>query len=322
MPHAHNGHDHSHTPTVTNANERKVLLSFFLISGFMVVEVVGGLLSGSLALLADAGHMLTDSAALALAYAAFRAGRRVADSRRTFGYLRLGVIAAFVNALTLFGIVGWIFYEAVQRLRQPGEVLAGPMMMVAVAGLLINILVLWIMTRGETRDVNIRGAILHVMGDLLGSVGAIVAAISISITGWTPIDPILSVVVAALILRAAWPLMAESVHILLEGAPDHAAPDEIEQALLAAVPDLAAVGHIHLWQITSDRAMATLTVRPADDSKAKSVSRKVADFLKSEFGIDHSTVAIDWNDGIRDRCSLNPALAVHHHGHPHTGHAH
>lgn len=322
MSHAHDGHDHSHTPTVTSANERKVLLSFLLISGFMVIEVAGGILSGSLALLADAGHMLTDSAALALAYAAFRIGRRVADSRRTFGYLRFGVIAAFVNALTLFGIVGWVFYEAVQRLRQPGEILAGPMMMVAVAGLLINILVLWIMTRGETKDVNIKGAILHVMGDLLGSVGAIAAAIIISTTGWTPVDPILSVVVAGLILRGAWPLMAESVHILLEGAPDDVNPDEIEKALLASVPDLAAVGHIHVWQITSGRVMATLTVRPADDIKAKAVSRGVADILRSEFGIDHSTVAIDWGDGIRDRCSLHPALAVHQHGHPHTGHAH
>ena len=326
MSHSHlghdHGHDHSHVPTVSSANERKVLLSFFLIFGFMLVEVVGGILSGSLALLADAGHMLTDAAALALAYAAFRFGRRAADSKRTFGYLRFEVIAGFLNALTLFGIVGWIVYEAVERFRQPGDVLAGPMMLVAIVGLLINLFVLWIMTRGETEHVNIKGAILHVMGDLLGSVGAITAAIVIYLTGWTPIDPILSVVVALLILRSAWTLMARSIHILLEGAPDNAEPAEIERKLLASVPDLAAVSHIHVWQITSGRTMATLSVRPAIDSKAKAVSRKVEHLLMSDFGIEHPTIAIDWNDEIEDRCSLQQMPHNHGHGHRHEGHAH
>ena len=325
MSHAHHDHDHSHSPTVTNANERKVLLSFVLIFGFMLVEVVGGLLSGSLALLADAGHMLTDAAALALAYAAFRFGRRAADNKRTFGYLRFEVIAGFVNALTLFAIVAWIFYEAVERFRQPGEILAGPMLLVATAGLLVNLLVLWIMTRGETEHVNIKGAILHVMGDLLGSVGAIAAAIIISLTGWTPIDPILSVVVAVLILRSAWKLLATSIHILLEGAPADADPEEIVTKLLTSVPDLAAVHHIHVWQITSGRTMATLNVRPADDIHAKAVSRRVETLLKSEFGIEHVTVAIDWNDEINQQCSLQPARHDHHghdHGHHHKGHAH
>lgn len=228
-------HDHDHTPTVTSANERKVLLSFFLIFGFMVVEAVGGVLSGSLALLADAGHMLTDAAALALAYAAFRFGRRAADSKRTFGYLRFEVIAGFLNAVTLFAIVAWIAYEAWERLQAPPVILAGPMMIVAVLGLLVNVLVLWIMTRGETDHVNVKGAILHVMGDLLGSVGAIVAAIVIYLTGWTPIDPILSVLVAALILRSAWKLLAKSIHILLEGAPEDASPEKVEQGLMGAV---------------------------------------------------------------------------------------
>ncbi len=223
--HGHD-HDHDHTPTVTSANERKVLVSFFLIFGFMLVEAVGGVLSGSLALLADAGHMLTDAVALALAYAAFRFGRRAADSKRTFGYLRFEVIAGFLNAVTLFAIVAWIAYEAWERLQAPPVILAGPMMIVAVLGLLINVLVLWIMTRGETDHVNVKGAILHVMGDLLGSVGAIVAAIVIYFTGWTPIDPILSVLVAALILRSAWKLLAKSIHILLEGAPEDASPEK------------------------------------------------------------------------------------------------
>ena len=225
MSHSHShdhGHDHSHVPTVTSANQRKILISFVLIFTFMIVEAVGGVISGSLALLADAGHMLTDAMALALAYMAFRFGSRAADSKRTFGYLRFEVLAGFINAVTLFAIVAWIVYEAWGRLQAPPVILAGPMMIVAVLGLLINLLVLWIMTRGDTEHVNVKGAILHVIGDLLGSVGAILAAVIIYLTGWTPIDPILSVLVAALILRSAWKLLAKSIHILLEGAPEDA----------------------------------------------------------------------------------------------------
>ena len=248
--HGHDhGHGHSHAPAVTGDNERKVLLAFGLTLTFMVVEVVGGLLSGSLALLADAGHMLTDAMALALAYAAFRFGRRVADRRRSFGYLRFEVIAGLVNALTLFLIVGWIVFEAWRRFQQPHEVLAGPMLAVAVGGLLVNLGVLWILTRGDTDHVNIRGAALHVLGDLLGSVGAIAAALVIAWTGWTPIDPILSVVVSVLILRSAWRLLGASTHILLEGAPADATPDIVAAHLQASVPDLAAVSHVHVWSI-------------------------------------------------------------------------
>lgn len=308
--HAGHDHDHDHTPTVTRANERKVLISFFLIFTFMLVEVVGGVLSGSLALLADAGHMLTDAGALALAYAAFRFGRRAADSKRTFGYLRFEVIAGFINAVTLFAIVAWIGYEAWQRFFQPNEILAGPMMTVAVLGLLVNVLVLWIMTRGETDHVNVKGAILHVMGDLLGSAGAIVAAMVIYLTGWTPIDPILSVVVAVLILRSAWKLLAKSIHILLEGAPEDASPEMLERALMGSVPGLAAVSHVHVWQLTSGRTMATLHVRPDDDGDARLVVKRVEQVLRDQFDIGHATVAIDWNsDADANFCSLHEPAA-------------
>lgn len=329
MSHSHvhdgSGHDHSHAPTVTGANERKILISFVLIFSFMIVEVVGGLISGSLALLADAGHMLTDAAALALAYTAFRLGRRIADNRRTFGYLRLEVLAGFLNAVTLFGIVVWIVYEAIQRLQTPGEILAGPMMLVAVAGLAVNILVLWIMTRGETEHVNVKGAILHVMGDLLGSVGAIAAALIISATGWTPIDPILSVLVAVLILRSAYGLLTKSIHILLEGAPENAEPAAIERELRAAVPDLANVHHIHVWSITSGRAMATLNVRPTEDSKAPQVAHQVEQLLKDRFAVEHVTVAIDWNGAPAGVCSLDREIDAKDDGHSHVpgdGHSH
>ncbi|MCD9354726.1 MULTISPECIES: cation diffusion facilitator family transporter [Gammaproteobacteria] len=323
--HGHD-HDHSHTPTVTGANERKVLISFILIFTFMVVEAVGGVLSGSLALLADAGHMLTDAVALALAYAAFRFGRRAADSKRTFGYLRFEVIAGFVNAVTLFAIVGWIGYEAWERFFDPPQILAGPMMIVAIAGLLVNVLVLWIMTRGDTDHVNIKGAVLHVMGDLLGSVGAIVAAVVVMLTGWTPIDPILSVLVAALILRSAWKLLAKSIHILLEGAPENASPEQVEHGLMNSVPGLAAVSHVHVWQLTSGRTLATLHIRPKADEQAKAVAKLVEKELKERFSVEHATVAIDWNtDADEAACSLQAVAqgAVdHEHDHGHEDHEH
>jgi cobalt-zinc-cadmium efflux system protein len=319
----HAGHDHDHTPTVTQDNERKVLLSFGLIFTFMIVEVVGGLVSGSLALLADAGHMLTDAAALGLAYLAFRFGRRMADSKRTFGYLRFEVVAGFINAITLFAIVGWITYEAWERFREPSVVLAGPMLAVAVAGLLVNILVFWILTRGDSEHVNIKGAALHVMGDLLGSVGAVAAAVIIFLTGWTLIDPILSVVVSLLILGSAWKLLGKSLHILLEGAPDDAAPDAITEHLKQVVPGVAEISHVHVWSITSGRTLATLHVRPAADEDARTVVQAVERELKAKFNIEHPTIAVDWNDGGA-ACSLSAdsARSGHHHAddHAHEGH--
>ncbi len=305
--HGHGHHDHSHAPAVTGDNERKVLVAFVITFSFMIVEAVGGFVSGSLALIADAGHMLTDAVALALAYAAFRFGRRAADLRRTFGYLRLEVIAGFINAITLFLIVAWIVFEAWSRFRQPQEILAGPMLAVAVIGLLVNVFVFWYLTRGDSEHVNIKGAALHVMGDLLGSVGAITAAVVIYFTGWTPIDPILSVFVSLLILRSAWKLLSKSLHILLEGAPDNAGPDIITERLLTQVEGVAAVSHVHVWLITSGRALATLHVRPRDNADARLVVQRVERELNAHFGIGHATVAIDWNDEGEDGCSLTPA---------------
>lgn len=313
----HDGHDHSHVPTVTKDNERKILISFFIIFTFMIVEAVGGVISGSLALLADAGHMLTDAVALGLAYVAFRLGRRAIDSRRTFGYARFEVIAGLVNALTLFGIVGWIIYEAIERFQQPYEILAGPMMLVAVIGLVVNISVLWYLTRGDTDHVNVKGAVLHVMGDLLGSVGAILASVIVLYTGWTPIDPILSVLVALLILRSAWKLLKNTLHILLEGAPDDAGSSDISAHLGKAVPGIQSVNHVHVWSLTSGRVLATLQVQPVDGVDLRSVIQQVEAELKAKFKIEHATIGIDW-DGLA-RCALgepNPA-ALSHAGHSH-----
>jgi cobalt-zinc-cadmium efflux system protein len=194
-------------------------IALVLTATFMVVEVIGGILSGSLALLADAGHMLTDTMALTLAAVAFGVSARPADSKRSYGYHRFQILAAFVNGLSLLLIVGWILIEAVRRLISPPDVMGKTMLIVASAGLLVNIVAFIILHGGDRENLNIRGAALHVAGDLLGSIAAIVAAIVIIFTAWMPIDPILSVVVALLILRSAWYLVKRSAHILLEGAP-------------------------------------------------------------------------------------------------------
>ncbi|EJN03147.1 cation diffusion facilitator family transporter [Phyllobacterium sp. YR531] len=321
MTHSHGDHAHDHAPKITADNQRKVLIAFLITFTFMIVEVIGGVLSGSLALIADAGHMLTDAGALALSYAAFRFGKRAADERRTFGYLRFEVIAGLINAIALFAILVWIAIEAFERFRNPGEVLAGPMFIVATIGLLINIGVFWILTRGDKDHVNIKGAILHVLGDLLGSVAAISAAIVIYYTGWTPIDPILSVLVCLLILRSAWALLRNSLHILLEGAPENAAPEEIEQHLMKTIPNLAGVRHVHVWMITSGKALATLHVRPKDGADPRLLVKAVEAELVKKFEIEHSTIAIDFADSVVDCCLGTETSDEHDHAeHDHTGH--
>jgi len=289
---AHAGHEHGHAHAVSARNEKVVLAALVLTAGFMVVEVVGGLISGSLALIADAGHMLTDAAALALAWAGFRIGRRASDARRTFGYMRLEVLAGLLNALALFALVAWIFWEAFQRLREPGEVLAGPMLVVAVAGLLVNLVVFAILHRGDRDHVNIRGAMLHVLGDLLGSVAAIVAALVIHATGWMAIDPILSALVCLLILRSAWALLRGAFDILMEGAPPDIDVDALRTHLLGAVPGVVDVQHVHVWSITSGRVLATLELGLAEGAHPGASVAAVKRELAQRFGIGHATVEV------------------------------
>ena len=291
--HAHgHGHSHSHAPEVSTRNERVVLTALVLTASYMLVEVAGGLLSGSLALLADAGHMLTDAAALALAWVGFRIGRRAADARRTFGYMRMEVLAGLINALTLFALVGWIFFEAVQRLRQPVEVLSGPMLAVAVIGRLVTIVVFLILHRGDHDHVNIRGAMLHVVGDMLGSVAAIAAAVTIRLTGWMPIDPILSVLICLLILRAAWSLLRGTFHILMEGAPPAIDVAQLQRHLLDQVPGVAHVQHVHVWSITSGKVLATLELGLEPGADQGRVVPAVKQALAERFGIGHATVEV------------------------------
>jgi cobalt-zinc-cadmium efflux system protein len=291
-------HQHGYSDRHDNADsERRVLLALVLTGGFMVVEVIGGLAAGSLALLADAGHMLTDTLSLALAFVAFRIGRWPQDARRTYGYHRFQVLAAFVNGLTLVAIVGWIAIEAARRLLEPVEVLGGLMLAVAVVGLAVNLAAFAILHGGDRRNLNLRGAALHVLADLLGSVAAILAALVISITGWMPIDPLLSLVVAALILRSAWVLLRRSGHILLEGAPEWLDEAELRDALVAAVPAVLEVHHVHVWMLTIERPLITLHARVAPGVDQQDALRAIHRALADRFGIEHATVQIETAEG-------------------------
>ena len=320
-PHGHDhGHDHSHAPSVSAANERVVLTGFALTAGFMLVEVLGGVLSGSLALIADAGHMLTDAAALLLAWVGFRVGRRASDARRTFGFMRFEVLAGLVNAVTLFALVLWIVWEAVQRLRSPGEVLAGPMLVVAVVGLLVNCLVFWILHRGDQSHVNIRGATLHVLGDMLGSVAAIGAAVVIHFTGWMPIDPILSLLVCLLILRSAWALLRNALDILMEAVPPDINIAALQAHVCSAVPGVAAVDHVHVWSITSGRVLATLELTLAEGAEASEVVPAVKRALAERFAIGHATVEVVHMP--QAQCALEQPRSDDAHGHGDHGHGH
>ncbi len=285
------GHDHANSHG-GHANERALLIATGLTGGFMLAEVAGGLISGSLALLADAGHMLTDFASLALALAALRIARRPADWKRTYGFDRFSILAAFVNGLSLFAIAAWIVVEAVQRLRAPSEVLGGLMLWVAVAGLVVNILAFWVLSRGDSENLNVRAAALHVAGDLLGSVGALVAALVIIFTGWTPIDPILSVAVALIILRSAWKVVRESGHILLEATPRGFDRREMAEALQAEVPGVFSVSHVHAWSITQERPMLTMEVAVAPGHDFRTVRAAIGRVLEDRFRVGHATVEL------------------------------
>ena len=301
MGHDHDSdHGHAHVEAADESNLKRVLIALVLTGVFMFVEIVGGILSGSLALLADAGHMLTDTMALALAAAAFHVSKRPPGGILTYGYQRFQILAAFVNGLSLLVIVGWILFEAVSRFITPRDVLGETMLVVAVAGLVVNVISFAVLHSGDQENLNIRGAALHVAGDLLGSVAAIVAAIIIIYTGWTPIDPILSVAVAMLILRSAWSLVKRSAHVLLEGAPDWLDVLDMQERIVESVPGVAGIHHVHVWGLTPQRLMLTMHVTLVDNIASQSgVVRGVKDFVEREYGIGHSTVEVEV-DGCAD----------------------
>jgi cobalt-zinc-cadmium efflux system protein len=286
--HDHGAHGHSH-----GTNERRVLCVLVITVGFMVAEVIGGIWSGSLALLADAGHMLTDAAALTLAWVAFRVARRPSDPLRTFGYDRVQVLAAFANGLALLAIAIWIVVEAVRRIAEPIEVLAVPMLVIAVGGLVVNVVAFAILHGGDRDNINLRGAMFHVLSDMLASVAAVLAAVVIIFTGWTPIDPLLSIIVAAIVVHVGYRLTKHSAHILLEGSPEDISAEAVRESLTDSMPEVTDVHHVHAWSLTHGRPLMTLHAVVNEGADHRSVLRRIRELLSARFGVEHATIQLE-----------------------------
>jgi cobalt-zinc-cadmium efflux system protein len=308
--HSHN-HEHS--------GERRLMLAFALTTAAMVAEAAGGWMSGSLALLADAGHMLVDTFALLLAWAGAHFARRPADALRSFGYARLEVLVGYTNALAQFALVVWIAAEALTRLWTPAPVLSGLMFVVALAGLLINVLVLAALGRHDHDDLNAAGARLHVLGDLLGSFGALVAAVVVGQLGWLWADPAVSLAVSVLILGSAWKLLRRSAHILLEGTPEGAESERVAEIVRHECGVLD-VHHVHVWQLAGGRRIATLHARLNEGCDVNAVLASIQGVLREQFHIVHATVQLENSDCVTDDCHGQDHAHAHDHDHgaPHA----
>ena len=286
--HHHHGPGHAHAH---GAGVRALKIALALTAGFLVAEVVGGLLSNSLALLADAGHMLTDVAALALSLFVAWFSHRPVTPEKSYGYLRWEILAAFINGATLLLLSTWIAWEAVERLRDPEPVASGLMLTVAVLGLLVNVAAAWILRPSEGTSLNMRGAYLHVLGDLLGSVGTVAAALVIRWTGFLAADPIASVIMTLLIVRGAWHLVRESVDVLLEATPSHISLGSV-RAQLEAIPGVESVHDLHVWTVTSGMIAMSAHAIVRDPSAQQHVLEHVHDAM-ALFGIGHVTVQLE-----------------------------
>lgn len=289
---------------------------FALTAVFMVVEAIGGWVSGSLALLADAGHMLTDVGALGLTLLTAWIARRPADESNTYGYLRWEILAALVNGAVLFGLAGWVVVEAIGRINHPAPIQGGLFFGIAIAGLVVNGIGLLLLHGSHHDHLNTRGAYLHIMGDLLGSVGAVIAAVIVLSTGWTLADPIVSVVLSLLILAGAWRLVRESADILLEAVPSHIAMPEVERRMLA-VSGVTAVHDLHVWTVANGIvAMSGHAVVP-ELALHPNVLGGIKDTL-AELRIRHVTVQLESGDP----CDEVAVPVESHHDHSHAGHRH
>ena len=310
----------AHTHSSPDGNRSRLLAAFLVTGLYMIAEVIGGWLSGSLALLADAGHMLTDTAALFMALMAVQFARRRPNKTHSFGLLRLTTLSAFVNALALLLITLLIVWEAIQRFANPQPVAGTMMLVVAVGGLLANVVSFWLLHRGsDEKNLNVRAAALHVLGDLLGSVGAIAAALIIMFTGWTPIDPILSILVSLLVLRSGWALIKESTHELLEGAPQSIDSEKLQRALTLNIPEVRNVHHVHLWQV-GEKPVITLHVQVIPPRDHDGLLHKIHHYLHEQYHIEHATVQMEYQRCDHDDCDAHWIQGTS--GHSHHGHHH
>lgn len=296
------GHNHGH-----DANKKALLISFILIAAFMIAEVVGGLLTHSLALLSDAGHMLSDAISLGLSLFAFKFGEKIADQSRTYGYKRFEILAALFNGVLLIVISLYILWEAYQRFFNPPDVASTGMLSIAILGLVVNVAVAWILMKGDTSEnLNLRSAFLHVLGDLLGSVGAVAAALLIMFFGWNFADPIASILVSLLILVSGYRVARDAVHVLMEGKPGNLDIEEIKNKLMG-VYAVKNVHDLHVWSITSDFPSLSCHLEVAPECDRDKVLHQASDCLHSEFEIKHTTIQIEGEKSTirdhEDRCN-------------------
>jgi cobalt-zinc-cadmium efflux system protein len=320
--HSHEGGGgHSHGAGA-NKKALAVVLSFTL--AYMFAEIIGGLLTGSLALLADAAHMASDNVALALALFAFWLSSRPATPNRSFGYKRGEILAALFNGVTIVAISIWIFYEAFNRFQDPPEILGGWLMVVAVIGLFVNIAGALILTRSAGENLNMQGALRHILADLLGSVGVIAAALVILLTGWVYADPLISVFIGVLVLFSSWKLLRDSVNILLEGSPPGLDAGEVGRKMVDQ-KGVEEIHDLHIWTITSGFPALSAHVLVGKDEDCHARRRDLERMLGDEYGISHTTLQVDHTG---DHAAENQRLAFtprrnarqssgEHHGHPH-----
>lgn len=295
MSHHHEqGHSHDHGVAITQDNKFRVFIAMLLTFGFMLAELIGGLISGSLALLADAGHMLSDGMALLLSWIAFKISDKKANTSHSFGWHRFQILAAFVNGITLIVIAAWIIIEAIQRFLTPSEVLSTPMVVIATLGLMVNLVVFRILSGGNQENLNLKSAMIHVLGDILGSIAAILAAVLIMLFEWHIADPILSVLVAFLIVRSGIDVVKKSAHILIEGSPSEFDPKAIKAKIMNQIPCISDVHHIHAWCLTNDYHLLTLHVAVKEFNAEEDVLRLVKNVLEKQFGFQHSTIQIEY----------------------------
>lgn len=282
------GHDHG----ASHANERTLWCVLALTAGYLIVEIIGGILTRSLALWSDAAHMFTDAVGLAIALAAIRIARRPADRKRTFGYYRFEILAAAFNATVLVGVAAFILWDAVQRLIEPVPIQSTGMLAVAAVGLVVNLVSMQLLQHGSSRSLNLKGAYLEVWSDMIGSLGVIAAALIIRFTGWLWIDALVAAGIGLWVLPRTWILLKESLNILLEGIPKGIELDAIEQTLLA-VPGVAAVHDLHVWALTSGKNSLTVHLVMNETGEEQAVLLGAQRVLAERFAIHHTTVQIE-----------------------------
>jgi cobalt-zinc-cadmium efflux system protein len=287
--HSHAQDDHSQGRA---DDRRRLSVTLALVATYLIAEVVGGLWAGSLALLADAGHMFSDVGALALSLFALWLAQRPSSVERTFGYHRVEILAALANGVALVAVALLILREAVERLGAPREVLGAPMLIVAVGGLFINLAGLWMLHGGKDSNLNVRGAWLHVLSDTLGSIGVIAAAFFVWAFGWTQADPIASIGIALLVIFASWKLIRETVGVLMEAAPGHIDVEEVRRAL-GETHGVLSMHDLHVWTITSGFVSLSCHVESSHQVPDHEVLAALQELLRERFGIDHVTIQIE-----------------------------